>query len=154
MGSLPDDPSAFVAAAEHAINAYDLEGTAAVYAANAVMQSVTDGAEERFEGARAIRTAWSGYLDGMRTTGFQLTKTLVSANGETLVNSYESSFRDGRSGRGIETWRFDSEGRVVDHHMYSFFEVRPSGSLVQRMRLMMMYPRIALAFLRATRRSG
>jgi ketosteroid isomerase-like protein len=154
MGLLPQDPVAFVAAAEDAINHYDLEATAGLYADAALLHSVTDGAEEHFEGADAIRTAWAGYLEGMRSTGFQLSKTLVSADGETLVNSYESSFRDGRSGRGIETWRFDSEGRVVDHHMYSFFEVRPSGSLVQRLRLLMMYPRIGLAFLRATRRSG
>jgi ketosteroid isomerase-like protein len=154
MGRLPDDPTAFVAAAEQAINNYDLEATAGVYATGAVMHSVTDGAEESFEGADAIRTAWSGYLEGMRSTGFQLAKTLVSANGETLVNNYESSFRDGRTGRGIETWRFDSDARVVEHHMYSFFETRPSSSLVQQLRLLFAYPRIALAFLRATRRSS
>jgi ketosteroid isomerase-like protein len=152
MSGLPDDPVAFVAAAERATNEYDLEAAAAVYADGAVMQSVTDGAEERFDGAEAIREAWRGYFEGMRTTGFQLAKSLVSADADTIVNSYESSFRDGRSGRGIETWRFDDEGKVREHHMYSFLEVRPSSSLVQQLRLLISYPRIALAFLRATRR--
>jgi len=41
---------------------------------------------------------------------------------------------------------------VREHHMYSFFEVRPSSNLVQQFRLLISYPRIALAFLRATRR--
>ena len=152
MGRLPDDPAAFVAAAEKATNDYDLEAAASVYASGAVMQSVTDGAEERFEGADAIRGAWRGYFEGMRSTGFQLAKTLVSADGDTIVNSYDSSFRDGRSGQGIETWRFDDDGRVREHHMYSFLAVRPSSSLVQQLRLLISYPRIALAFLRATRR--
>jgi ketosteroid isomerase-like protein len=152
MGRLPDDPAAFVAAAERATNEYDLNGAAAVYAQDAVMHSVTDGAEETHSGAVAIRSAWDGYFAGMRATGFQLEKTLVSADGDTIVNSYDSSFRDGRKGRGIETWHFDDEAKVREHHMYSFFEVRPSSSLVQQLRLLISYPRIALAFLRATRR--
>jgi ketosteroid isomerase-like protein len=152
MGRLPDDPAAFVAAAERATNEYDLEAAAGVYAPGAVMLSVTDGAEERFEGANAIRAAWRRYFDGVRSTGFQLTKTVVSADGDTIVNSYDSSFRDGRTGRGIETWRFDDDAKVHEHHMYSFFDVRSSSNLVQQLRLLISYPRIALAFLRATRR--
>jgi ketosteroid isomerase-like protein len=152
MGRLPDDPVAFVAAAERATNEYDLEAAAAVYARGAVMHSVTDGAEETHRGADAIRTAWGGYFAGMRATGFQLSKELVSAEGDTIVNSYDSGFRDGRKGRGIETWRFDDDAKVREHHMYSFFEVRPSSNLVQQLRLLISYPRIALAFLRATRR--
>jgi ketosteroid isomerase-like protein len=152
MGRPPDDPTAFVSEAERATNEYDLEGAASVYAQDAVMHSVTDGAEETHRGADAIRTAWDGYFEGMRATGFQLSKSLVSADGDTIVNSYDSSFGDGRKGRGIETWRFDDEGKVREHHMYSFFEVRPSSSLVQQLRLLISYPRIALAFLRATRR--
>ena len=116
------------------------------------MHSVTDGAEETLRGRGCDPRGLARLLRGHAVTGFKLAKTLVSADGDTIVNSYDSSFRDGRTGRGIETWRFDDEGQVREHHMYSFFEVRPSSSLVQQLRLLISYPRIALAFLRATRR--
>ncbi len=149
-GKLPDDPAAFVAAAQRGINGYDLEATAAPYARDAILVSITDGAREQFRGAEAIRDAWAGYLTGMRRTGFRLAKSLVSADGGVIVNTWTSDFRGRTHGGGIETWRFDGEGRVAEHTMYAFFEVRPSTDLVQRLRLLAIHPRLAIAFLRAT----
>lgn len=91
------------------------------------------------------------YLAGMRATGFSLAKTVVVCADGVLVNTWTSAFADGRTGEGIETWRFDAEGRVAHHVMHTFFDTRPSTSLVARARLAVAYPRIALAFLRATR---
>ena len=42
--ALPDDPAAFVAAAERGINERDVEATVGVYARDARLESVTDGA--------------------------------------------------------------------------------------------------------------
>jgi ketosteroid isomerase-like protein len=153
QGRLPDDPAAFIAAAEQGINEYDLEATAGAYAPNATLESVTDGARETFRGADEIREAWAGYLAGMRSTGFSLRKSLVSAAGDVIVNKWESDFRGRTRGGGIETWRFDSDGRVAEHHMYTHFEIRPATDLRQRLRLLVTHPRIAVAFLRATLRS-
>lgn len=151
-GRLPDDPAAFVAAAERGINERDLDATAGPYAPGATLVAVTDGARERFEGAAAIRAAWAGYLDGMRSTSFALRKKLVTAAGDTIVNTWTSDFGGRTPGGGIETWRFDAEARVREHTMWTFFEIRPSTDLVQRLRLLAAHPRIAAAFLRATLR--
>jgi ketosteroid isomerase-like protein len=153
-GVLPADPAAFVAAAERGINEYDLEATVAAYAPGAVLESITEGARERFEGAEAIRAGWRGYLEGMRATRFRLRKTLVSAADGTIVNTWTSDFAGRTHGGGIETWRFDAGGRVREHTMWTFFEIRASTDLLQRIRLLLAHPRLALAFLRATLRSG
>jgi ketosteroid isomerase-like protein len=150
MDHLPDDPAAFVAAVEQALNRYDLEAVAGLYAGNAVLESVVDGIEERFEGAESIRAAWSGYLEQMRSAGVSLEKKLESATGDTIVSNHESTFDDGRAGHGIETWRFDDQGRVREHHLYSFEGHAPK--LAQQLRLLATYPRMALALLRSARR--
>jgi ketosteroid isomerase-like protein len=150
MGRRPDDPAAFVAAVEQAINGYDLDAVAGLYAGNAVLESVIGGNEQRFEGAQEIRAALSGYLEEMRSAGASLEKKLESATGDTIVSSHESTFDDGRTGHGIETWRFDDLGRVREHHLYSFEGHAPK--LAQQLRLLATYPRMALALLRSTRR--
>lgn len=152
-GTLPEDPAGFVAAAERAINDYDLEATVAPYAPDATLESLTEGARERFDGADSIRRGWRGYLAGMRSTGFRLRKTLLTASDGVLVNTWESDFRGRTHGAGIEIWRFDSEGRVSAHRMYTFFEIRSSTDLLQRLRLLITHPRLAVAFLRATLRA-
>ncbi len=154
MSRLPDDPATFVAAAEQGINSYDLAATVSPYAAGATLESITDGARESFTGLEAIRSAWSGYLAGMRSTGFRLRKTLVSAADGILVNTWESDFGGRTRGGGIETWSFDGDARVVEHRMYTFFEIRPSTDPLQRIRLFLGHPKLALAFLRATARTG
>ena len=137
-----------MAATEAAVNSYDVEAVTAVYAVEALVQMVAGETEERFEGADAIRSAWRGYLDEMRSTGLQIRKTLVSAERDVLVNNNESTFRDGRFGGGIETWRFDADGKVIEHHMYSYFAPRPPSGLVERLRI---YLRMALAMLKSRR---
>ena len=53
---------------------------------------------------------------------------------------------------GAERWTFDEDGLVHDHIMWTFFDVRPSTTLVARARIGLATPRTALAFLRAQRR--
>ena len=151
--SLPDDPGAFVAAAERGINERDLEATLGVYAPAARLESLTDGAWERYEGIEEIKRAWTGYLAVMKSRGFWLEKTLTSASGDTIVNNWVGGLGGRTDAQGIEYWRFDDEGRVREHRMYSFLNVKPSKSMLQRLRLTMAYPRTALAFLREQRRA-
>jgi hypothetical protein len=148
----PDDPQAFLAAAERGINERDLDATAAVYANDAFMQTFTDGAEESFRGGGEVRTAWASYLDAMAERGFRLAKTLVSASNDTIVNEWTGTLGGRTDSRGIEYWVFDDEGRVREHRLYTFLNVKPATSAVQRARLGLAYPRTALSFLRAQRR--
>ena len=155
--TLPVDPAAFVAAAERGVNDRDLDATAGVYAPDAVLTSITDGALERIEGAAAIRRGWKAYLEGMDARDFWLRKTLSAASGDTIANEWVGGFGVGGAGlgaHGAERWRFDAEGRVADHVMWTFFDVRPSTSLMARARIGLASPRTAIAFLRAQRRNG
>jgi len=149
----PEDPGAFVAAAERAINARDLEATCGVYAPDARLESLTDGAWEAYEGLPAVRRGWAGYLAVFAARDFRLAKTLRAVDGELVVNDWTGTLGGRTDARGIEHWRFDAAGRVATHRMYSFLNVKPSTSPVQRARLAATYPLTALAFLREGRRA-
>jgi hypothetical protein len=152
--ALPDDPAAFVAAAESGINDYDLDATAGVYADGARLENYVDGAFESWDGGEAIRTAWGAYLEAMRERGFTLRKTLLSATGDTVVNTWTGSLGGRTDAQGIEYWRFDDAGKVREHRMYSLMNVKPSTNPLARVRMALAYPLSSLAFLRARKRAG
>ena len=152
--ALPDDPAAFVEAAERGINDYDLDATAGVYASDARLENYVDGAYEAWEGGDAVRRAWGMYLEAMRERRFTLRKTLVAAAGDTIVNTWTGSLGGRTDAAGIEYWRFDGEGRVREHRLYSLMNVKPSTSPLARLRMAFSYPLSAVAFLRARRRAG
>ncbi len=149
---VPDDPQAFIEGAERGINERDLDATAGVYAEDAFMQTFTDGAEESFRGVDEVRSAWAGYLDAMAERDFRLAKTLVATSSDTIVNEWSGTIAGRTDSRGIEYWVFDDDGRVREHRLYTFLDVRPSSSPIQRARMGLAYPRTALSFLRAQRR--
>jgi hypothetical protein len=151
--SLPADPAAFVSAAARGINERDLDATAGVYSENARLESLTDGAREVHDGATSIRSAWAGYLAAMDNRGFRLSKSLLGASNDVLVNEWTGTLGGRTEAYGIEYWRFDGEGKVSHHRMLSLLNVKPSTSLLQRLRLFLSYPLTAISFLRATRRS-
>ena len=149
---LPDDPAEFIAAAERAINQRDLDATADVYAEDALLEAITDGAVDRFVGAEEIRAGWEGYLKAMDQRGFSLRKQLRAVEGETIVNEWTGTLGGRTKSIGIEHWTFDDEGKVRMHRMYSFLNIKPSTSTLQRFRLTLNYPLSALAFLRSRSR--
>lgn len=153
--ALPPDPRAFVAAAERATNDRDLAAIMVIYASDPVLETLTDGAHEIHQGRAAVESAWRGYLGAMRAREFALRKDLLSAADGILVNEWHGAFGAGAPARGIETWRFDADGRVEAHALYTYSRVRPSTSLRQRACLLLNDPRLAVAFLierhRATR---
>lgn len=149
---LPENPSEFIAAAERGINQRDLEATASVYADDALLEAITDGAVERFVGAAEIRSGWEGYLKAMDKRGFSLRKQLRAVEGDTIVNEWTGTLGGRTKAIGIEHWTFDDEGKVRMHRMYSFLNIKPSTSPLQRMRLALNYPLTAIAFLRSRSR--
>lgn len=146
----PSDPKAFVAAAERLTNTRDLDGIVATYTDDAVLESITDGAREVHRGREAIRAAWSTYLELMRRGGFALSKRLLAADGEWITNSWYGTMA-GSDAYGLEAWRFGPDGRVSQHLLHSFLNVRPSDDPVARLRLLATYPVTASRFLAATR---
>jgi ketosteroid isomerase-like protein len=149
---VPSDPGAFVAATAEAINGFDLDAVVAIYSADATLEFSREDVEERFAGAAHIRKGWASYLEDLREAGGTVSKTLESADAAALVARYETRFADGRARGGIETWRFDEMGAVVEHHVYGMIEPRPESDLVQRLRLLLSYPRDGLALLRGRRK--
>jgi hypothetical protein len=147
----PEDPRAFLAAAERGINERDLEATVGVYSPDVLMQTITDGAVETFNGASEVRAAWASYLKAMEERGFRLAKTLISCADDVIVNEWTGTLGGRTESRGIEYWVFDSERRVHEHRLFSFLNVKPSTSPLQRLRLGLAYPRTAASFLRAQR---
>lgn len=147
----PLDAAGFIAEAERLTNTHDAAGAARVYAADASLELVTDGAVEWHQGRDAIERAWRIVLDAGRANGFTVSKSLVAASETTVVNRWEGSFGDRGSCRGIESWTFDAEGLVVEHRAETFLVVRPAASWRSRLRLLLGSPRIALAFARAER---
>jgi ketosteroid isomerase-like protein len=149
---VPADPDAFIAEAERAINERDLEATTAAYSDDVLMQTLTDGAAETFRGAEAAGDAWDGYLEVMEQRGFRLAKTIVSVSEDVIVNQWTGTLGGRTESRGIEYWVFDEGGKVREHRLFSFLNVKPSTSRLQRARLVATYPRTALSFLRAQRK--
>lgn len=152
--ALPDDPAGFVAGAEKATNDYDADAATSVYASDGRLENYVDGTFESWEGRDAIRTAWGIYLGAMGERRFSLRKTLLSAGGDTIVNTWSGTLGGRTDAEGIEYWRFDDEGKVREHRLYSLMNVKPSTSPLARLRLAAAYPLSALAFLRARKRAG
>jgi len=146
------DAADFIAAAERATNAYDLDAVMSVYAQEITLESITDGARELHRGAPAVRGAWAGYLGGLRARRLTLSKHLVSATTDTIVNEWQGVGAHRRA-RGIEVWRRSGTGQVVEHRLFTFVDTRPSDGALARLRLFLASPRTAIALLRAKRRA-
>ncbi|QVI29200.1 nuclear transport factor 2 family protein [Mycolicibacterium neoaurum] len=152
MPNRPSDAAAFVAVAEKLTNTHDAAGTAGVYAREATLELVTDGAVELHRGAQAIADAWSTVLGAGARHGFAVRKEIVAVDDATIVNRWEGTFGKRQPCRGIESWRFDEDGLVVEHRAETFLTVRPAHELRAQLRLLFGAPRVALAFARARRR--
>lgn len=148
-GRLPDDPAAFVAEAEKATNDYDRGVIRRVFAADAVSEQISSGARDVFHGVDEISAAWEADCAGFETSRLRVEKTLISAGGDVIANTWQGEFFGRPGARGLEVWRFDAEGKVRQHHLYSYVDTGPASSLKQRMRMLLNYPRLAVTFARA-----
>ncbi|MGW0159501.1 nuclear transport factor 2 family protein [Mycobacterium sp. NPDC003323] len=147
----PPDAAAFVATAERLTNSHDAVGTAAVYAPDATLELVTDGAVELHRGVHEIAAAWSAVLGAGAKQGFTVRKSVVAADADTIVNRWEGTFGSHRRCRGIESWRFGDDGLVVEHRAETFLTVRSADELRAKLRLLLGAPRVTIALARARR---
>lgn len=145
------DAEAFVAEAERLTNTYDVAGAAAVYAADASLELVTDGAVQWHRGRSAISDAWAIVLGAGQRAGFVVEKEVVAASERTIVNRWTGSFRHGGRCRGVESWVLDADGLVVEHRAETFLDVRPGASFRGRLAVLLASPRVALQLGRVER---
>jgi hypothetical protein len=153
-GKLPDDPSAFVAAAEKVTNDRDAAGAAVVYAPEADLEMTTDGAVERYHGRDEIQRAWRAVLAALERRRLFVSKELVNAGDGVIVNTWRGSLAGRTDARGVEMWRFDAAGLVREHQLYAFLSVRQSRHWLARLKFALVYPRTSVTLLREQRRAG
>lgn len=149
----PVDAERFVAEAERISNATNAEEALAIYAPDAVRECVTDGTLLLYRGSE-LGAAIEVMFSVARARSVRVSKQLVAKTDDTIVNTWQGTVGRRHKTRGIEVWRFDANGRVCHQQLYTFLDVRPDTDPVQRVRLLALYPRTALAFLRAQRRAG
>jgi ketosteroid isomerase-like protein len=141
---------AFLAEAERISNAYDAEACSAIYADDARLISFADGTHAEHEGKKAIARAWRIMMPVLRDVGLRLRKRLVAVTGTALVNEWSGNLASGAQADGMERWRFDAQGNVVEHAMWTSLARAPLDAPLTQARILVTQPRTALAFLRAT----
>lgn len=144
----------FVAEAARVTNDADVAAAAALYAADATMRVVFDGAEEVHRGKAAIESAWRAYFPTLHRRGFRVRKALLAADAETIVNDWHGTRRGGADAFGVEVWRFNERGEVVEHLLTGYLDVRPATNLLARLRLGLSAPILGAAVLRAGQREA
>ena len=125
-GKRPEDASAFVLAAERATNDRDAISAASLYAEDATLEVITDGALTRFRGAGEIRAAWQQLMDAVGEADLLIRKQLVAAGPNVIANEWRGTTRGGEA-RGSETWVFDPDGKVREHRLLTALDVRGSA---------------------------
>jgi hypothetical protein len=143
---LPADPAVFVKTAERTTNERTFEAMRDAYSEDAVFVCVADGAVTRAVGVDEVIAAWRVFGAFMARRAFTLEKTLLVAADGVIVNELTGSLGGRTAALGIEVWRFDDEGLICEHRLYSYLNTRDARSSLQRLRLFASYPRTAIAF--------
>lgn len=153
-GRLPADPVGFVADAERITNERDVNAAVEVYAADVVVELITDGVRERYTGLEHATAGWRALMAAMDRRKLWVRKTLLAASDGMIVNEWVGSHHGSDDARGLDIWHFDAKGRVREHRLYTFLSVRHSADPVARLRMTLTAPVTGLAVLREQRRIG
>ncbi|OBI51701.1 hypothetical protein A5707_13375 [Mycobacterium kyorinense] len=142
----PTDARAFVESVERATNERLSDAVYEIFAPNARSVMISDGAREESVGVEAIHDSWARTCAAFRARRFRVEKHLVAATDDTIVNEWRGGPGGRRDGCGIEIWRFDCEGRVIDQRLYGYLKVRSAVHPIQALQLLLGSPGMALAF--------
>jgi hypothetical protein len=147
---LPQDPLAFVARAEQATNAADVDWAMSIYAPSIRLEAFGDGLHDVHEGTEAVRRAVTTLYGWLHAVDGHVEKTLVAASGDALVNQWQASLFGGRhTAYGAELWYFDDTGRVVRNVLYQSLDPQPLLHPHTGLRGLVGHPRPALTYLAA-----
>jgi len=142
------EATAFVAEAERMTNERDVDGIRTVFAADGHQTATLDGLLIEANGIDEIHRAWGTMCAFMDKRQMYVDKTLVTADATTIVNEWVGTVAGKQSARGIEVWKLDDAGLVVDQRLYGFLDARPESSPVQNLRMLVAHPLTAVAFSR------
>ena len=147
--------TAFVAEAERMTNDRDVDGVRTVFNADSHQTAVLDGLIIEAYGIDEIHRAWGTMCAFMEMREMYVEKKLVTADKTTIVNEWVGSVAGKKTARGIEVWKLDRSGLVVDQRLYGFLDPRPESSPVQNLRMLVAHPltAVAFAFARVQRRA-
>lgn len=137
------DATQFAENAERITNQALTAEMLALYAPDAVVEWIIDGAYESHEGLDAIRPAVTAMSDLWRTRRLHVRKQPQCADADKVVLTYSGGFAGGERLFGTEIWTLRG-GLVVRHQMYAYLDVRPRTSLWAQIRVALMDPRTAL----------
>ena len=137
------DATQFAETAERITNQALTAEMLALYAPDAVVEWIIDGAYERHEGIDAIRPAATAMSDLWRARRLYVRKQSQCADADHVVLTYSGGFSGGKKLFGTEIWTL-RDGLVVCHQMYAYLDVRPRTSLWAQIRVALMDPRTAL----------
>lgn len=141
---LTTDAADFAANAERITNEAILDEAVALFHDDAVAEWIFDGAYERHEGIREIRSALTAMTSVWRAQRLHVHKTVECVGADTIVLSWRGGFRGDRNQFGTEIWTLRG-GLVARHQMYGYLDVRPRTSLTAAIRLVAVAPRTALS---------
>jgi len=153
MNDLVTEATAFVAEAERMTNERDVDGIRTVFAGDARQTATLDGLLIEANGIDEIHRAWGTMCAFMDKRQMYVEKTLVTADDTTIVNEWVGTVAGRRTARGIEVWKLDDAGLVVDQRLYGFLDARPESSPVQNARMLLAHPITAVAFARVRARA-
>jgi hypothetical protein len=148
------DATAFVAEAERMTNERDVDGVRTVFTHDGHQTATLDGLLIEANGIDEIHRAWDTMCAFMEKRQMYVEKTLVTADETTIVNEWVGTVAGKRTARGIEVWKLDDAGRVVDQRLYGFLDARPESSFAQNLRMLLAHPITAVAFARVRSRRG
>jgi hypothetical protein len=152
IGRRPSDAAAFVEFVQDTTNDHRPDVVYELYATDARLVMISDGAREESVGVQAIYTAWARSCAVFEARRFRLSKRLIATTGDTIVNEWWGGPDGRRDGCGIEVWRFDAHAKVRAVHVYSFLKVRSTRHPLQILQLLLGSPGVVLAFARAALR--
>jgi len=150
---LVQSATAFVAEAERMTNERDVDGIRAVVSEDAHQIATLDGLLVEAHGRDEIHRAWGTMCAFMEARRMFVTKTLVTADETTIVNEWTGEVAGRRTARGIEVWKLDDDGLVVEQRLYGFLDARPDSSPIQNLRMLVAHPLTAIGYARARSRA-
>ena len=146
---LVDSATDFVAEAERMTNERDVDGVRTVFRADAHQTATLDGLVIDAHGIDEIHKAWGTMCAFMAARRMFVSKTLVAADANTIVNEWVGEVAGKHTARGIEVWELDDDGLVVEQRLYGFLDARPESSVVQNLRMLVAHPLTAVGYARA-----
>lgn len=150
---MPESAETFVANAESAFNGQDLGAAMSCYSDDAVLECWTDGIYEAFHGPAQIAKAWRAVFEIFPQ--FRVKKVLCYRDDSGgIVNEWKGRMYGNRQSFGLDMWRFNEAGQVVNHKLITFNHVLPSRSWKGRLRWMLTHPRLALRTMRVRKKLG